>query len=80
DITAKIHLIELPLYAAALILLAQQFGITGAAMAWFGRVLFDTVLLYFIALIKFPRIRPTLKPLFGAALVTLLILAAVFAR
>ena len=80
DITAKIHLIELPLYAVALILLAQQFGITGAAMAWFGRVLFDTVLLYFIALIKFPSIRPTLKPLFGAALVALLILAAVFAR
>ncbi|HQS03944.1 MAG TPA: hypothetical protein PK693_12300, partial [Halothiobacillus sp.] len=65
---------------AALILLAQQFGITGAAMAWFGRVLFDTVLLYLIALIKFPSIRPTLKPLFGAALVALLILAAVFAR
>lgn len=80
DLTAKVHMAELPLYAAALIVLAQEFGITGAAMAWFGRVLFDTALLYLIAIIKFPSIRPTLKPLFGAALVALLILAAVFAR
>jgi O-antigen/teichoic acid export membrane protein len=80
DITAKIHLIELPLYAAALVLLTQQFGITGAAMAWFCRVLFDTVLLYGIAIRQFPRIRPTLKPLLGAALVALALLAAVFAR
>lgn len=78
DITAQIHMAELPLYAAALIVLAHQFGITGAAIAWFGRVLFDTVLLYLIAIIKFPGIRATLKPLFGAAIMALLILAAVF--
>ncbi|MGC8698303.1 MAG: MATE family efflux transporter, partial [Halothiobacillus sp.] len=76
DITAKIHLIELPLYAAALVLLTQQFGITGAAMAWFARVLFDTVLLYGIAIAQFPSIRATLRPLMGAALLALTILAA----
>lgn len=80
DITAKIHLIELPLYAAALVLFTQHWGITGAAIAWFSRVLFDSVALYGIAIRQFPRIRPTLKPLFGAALLALVILAAVFAR
>ncbi|MHB9021012.1 MAG: MATE family efflux transporter [Halothiobacillus sp.] len=78
DITAKIHLIELPLYAVGLVVLTHEFGITGAAMAWFGRVLFDTALLYLMATLQFPTIRPTLKPLFAAAITAMLILAAVF--
>jgi len=80
DLTAKIHLIELPLHAAVLVLLTQAFGITGAAIAWFARVLFDAVLLYLIAIIQFPSIRATLRPLMGAALLALAILAAIFAR
>jgi O-antigen/teichoic acid export membrane protein len=78
DITAKIHLIELPLYAVALIVLTHTFGITGAAMAWFSRVLFDAVLLYLIAIVQFPDIRPTLKPLFAVIIIAMLALTAIF--
>lgn len=48
DLTAWLHLVELPLYAAALWGLAHRFGIVGVAMAWTFRVTLDTsVLLYF---------------------------------
>lgn len=49
DITAKIHLVETPLYLPALYLLVQHFGIVGAAMAWAGRLLIETYLLFMFA-------------------------------
>jgi O-antigen/teichoic acid export membrane protein len=49
DITAKLHLIELPLYLVAVWMLTERFGIRGTAMAWTGRVALDAVLLFFFA-------------------------------
>jgi len=45
DITAKLHIIELPLFLAALFFLLHQYGIPGAAWAWVGRMVFDAVAL-----------------------------------
>lgn len=44
-ITARIHLMEVPVYLAALVLLLQTYGIVGAAMAWSGRMILDALLL-----------------------------------
>lgn len=49
DITGKLHLVELPLYAAAIYLLSQRFGLEGVAMAWVLRVAVDTAVLYVAA-------------------------------
>jgi O-antigen/teichoic acid export membrane protein len=49
DITAKLHLVELPVYIAALWVLVQRHGIEGAAIAWTGRVAIDAVLLFLFA-------------------------------
>ena len=49
DITAKIHLIELPLYLCLLWPMIQQFGINGAACAWMLRSAIDSSLLYLIS-------------------------------
>jgi O-antigen/teichoic acid export membrane protein len=49
NVTAKLHLLELPLYLAAVWLLTKRLGITGTALAWTGRVLVDTVLLFVLA-------------------------------
>jgi len=49
DLTAKVHLFELPLYLAALWWLVQRLGIEGAAIAWTGRVALDTVVLFWLA-------------------------------
>lgn len=49
DLTAKLHLIELPLYFAALWWLTKTFGIEGAAMAWTARVTADALFLFGLA-------------------------------
>jgi len=46
DLTAKFHLIELPLHLAALYLGISLWGITGAALAWSLRAAIDAVLLF----------------------------------
>jgi O-antigen/teichoic acid export membrane protein len=42
DVTAKLHLAELPLYLAVLWWLVHAHGITGAAIAWTARAALDT--------------------------------------
>jgi O-antigen/teichoic acid export membrane protein len=49
DITAKLHLLELPFYATMLLLLVRHMGIQGAAVAWTIRIIVDTLLLYVIS-------------------------------
>jgi O-antigen/teichoic acid export membrane protein len=49
DLTAKLHLIELPLYLAALFSLTRMQGIEGAAIAWTARMAFDALALFALA-------------------------------
>ncbi len=49
DFAAKLLLIELPFYLLALWWLLGAYGIEGAAMAWVGRIVVDTVILFFMA-------------------------------
>ena len=49
DLTAKLHLVELPIYAVTLWLLVGRYGIIGAAVAWVLRVAVDTTCLFAIA-------------------------------
>jgi O-antigen/teichoic acid export membrane protein len=49
DVTAKLHLIELPLYLAAVWWLTLRFGIAGVAIVWVGRAVLDAVVLFFLA-------------------------------
>jgi len=46
DLTAKLHLIELPVYLTALVVLTKRYGVEGAAIAWSGRCALDMVLLF----------------------------------
>jgi O-antigen/teichoic acid export membrane protein len=49
DLTAKLHLLELPFYLVCVSLLIHLHGITGAAIAWTMRVSVDAILLFFLA-------------------------------
>lgn len=49
ELIAKLHLIELPLYVMAILVLVRTLGLPGAAIAWTGRVSIDTVALLIIA-------------------------------
>jgi O-antigen/teichoic acid export membrane protein len=42
DITAKLHLIEFPVYAAMIVLFGRALGVVGVALAWTLRVSIDT--------------------------------------
>jgi len=49
DLTAKIHLIELPIYLISLFILIKMYGINGAAIAWLIRSIADLVLFNIVA-------------------------------
>ena len=49
DLTAKLHLIELPLYLLTAWWLIGIYGIEGAAIAWVARIVVDTVFLFGMA-------------------------------
>jgi O-antigen/teichoic acid export membrane protein len=49
NITAKLHLFELPFYLMTVWTLTRRLGIEGAAIAWTGRIVLDTVLLFFFS-------------------------------
>lgn len=49
DITAKLHLIELPLYLGVVWTLTRHMGIEGTAIAWTLRVLLDSILICWCA-------------------------------
>ena len=50
DITAKIHLIELPCYLGLLVMLLMHQGVIGAAIAWTVRAVIDMLLLLIYSL------------------------------
>ncbi len=56
DLTAKLHMIELPCYLITLWLLLLSRGIEGAAIAWFVRAAVDSFSLFGIAYMLLPAI------------------------
>jgi O-antigen/teichoic acid export membrane protein len=79
DLTAKLHLIELPFYAVALFWLTKAQGIEGAAIAWTVRSGFDALVLFVLAK-RFLPPRPSIRfqmPLFVGASLTALAVASV---
>jgi O-antigen/teichoic acid export membrane protein len=58
DLTAKLHLVELPFYLLAVWWLIGAYGIEGAAIAWVVRAVFDALILFAIAARFLPCILP----------------------
>lgn len=57
DVTGRLHLIELPLYAVILVTLTWRFGVVGAASAWSIRALADFGMLFVASSRLFPTVR-----------------------
>jgi O-antigen/teichoic acid export membrane protein len=71
DITAKLHALEVPIYAVMLFTLVHAMGITGAALAWMLRVSLDAVALFVFSHRLLPENRivfPRLALMVAAAL------------
>lgn len=73
DLTAKIHLLELPFYLVGVWWLTGIYGIDGAAAAWTGRVTVDALFLFLMAWRLLRDTGAGKRPLLiiGLALVTL---------
>ena len=68
DLTAKLHLIELPFYLLILWWLLGTLGIVGAAIAWVVRVAVDTLFLFAMAQRLLQSVSPlSLRLVFMAA-------------
>ncbi len=76
DLTAKLHLIELPLYLGSASLLILHYGIVGAAAAWVLRASFDLAGTAWMAARRAPGSGASLRRVSAAALLTLILLGA----
>lgn len=63
DITAKLHLIELPVYLVMLWFFINSMGIVGAAVAWLVRVVIDSSL-YFLIFYRLSPVKGGRRPAF----------------
>jgi O-antigen/teichoic acid export membrane protein len=54
DVSAKLHILEVPVYLLAAIFAIGNFGILGAALVWTGRALFDAALHFYFSEKLFP--------------------------
>lgn len=67
DITARLHLLELPVFLTAIWQLTRHFGIEGTAIAWACRCTVDAVILFALAHRLWPRRGTTKFAAAGAA-------------
>ena len=65
DLTARLHLVELPLYLAALWAMIASHGVVGAAITWAGRVIVDAVVLFAFVWRLVPEARSRMLQLAG---------------
>jgi O-antigen/teichoic acid export membrane protein len=75
DLTAKLHVAELPFYAVLLFVLTKTMGIAGVAIAWTARVAADTIVLLVFSATRLPEARVYLRK--SARLVAVLLAALV---
>jgi len=79
DLTAKLHLTELPFYLLILWWLLGAYGIVGAAIAWVLRVTVDTLILFMMSHRLLPSVSQlTTRPMFMVGIVLfVLVLGAI---
>lgn len=70
DLTARLHLVELPLYLGALWVMIASYGVVGAAITWAARVIVDAVVLYAFVWRLVPECRQEIRRAVGGALAT----------
>ena len=71
DLTAKLHLAEIPFYVVAAWWLITHYGVTGAAIAWVTRIAADAVALFWMAERVNPDCARCHRQLLAASLVAL---------
>jgi O-antigen/teichoic acid export membrane protein len=76
DLTARLHLAELPIYLAALWWLTDRYGLVGVAMAWSVRAAVDTTALFLLAARHLPTTASQTRTMLFIALGVSVVLGA----
>lgn len=80
DLTAWVHVAEFPLYCGVFFWAATHFGVRGAALIWFGRVIVDFACMVFLLKVQ-ERTRGLLvTPELAAILISVLVLITAVVR
>jgi O-antigen/teichoic acid export membrane protein len=77
DITAILHVGELPVYALLLVVLTKTLGLAGVAIAWTVRVAIDTAVMLWMSSGRLPEAKRALWRSSGVCAVLLAVLAGV---
>lgn len=75
DLSAKFHVLQLPLYLALLWFLLRDYGIEGAAIAWTLRILLDGVMLALAVATVVPECRKVVRAFTPYALAGVFVLS-----
>lgn len=75
DLTAKLHLVELPFYLLLLWFLSTRIGIQGVAIAWMVRAVVDMLFLFWLAGQSLVALKKSIFPMSVTLLVALATLA-----
>lgn len=78
DITAKLHLCEMPLFVVVLWLFMQRWGVEGAAVAWTARIVVDTLLLFLLAILNVPEMARQQYSVLTTIVITTIMIAAIW--
>ncbi len=69
DLTARLHLVELPLYLVALWAMIASYGVVGAAITWAARVVVDAIVTFAFVWRLVPEGRPRILQLAASSAV-----------
>ncbi|MHB9111383.1 MAG: flippase [Thermoleophilia bacterium] len=80
DITAKLHLFQLPFYVLAMWWALASYGITGAAIVWAGRIIMEAVIFFVIVELNIVRCEKNAiqKILLGVGLAIFAMISGIF--
>lgn len=79
DLTAKIHLAEVPFYCLFLWWILPRYGVEGAAIAWTLRISSDMAAFFFLGWRLLPQARATIAQVVPLIAIAVLLLCAGFA-
>ena len=74
DLPAWVHMAEFPLYCGAFYLAATHYGVRGAALVWFGRMILDFASMVILLKVQEKRLRLLVAPELAAIVISVVVL------
>jgi O-antigen/teichoic acid export membrane protein len=80
DLPAWVHMAEFPLYCGAFFWAATHYGVRGAALVWFGRVILDFACMVILLRVEENTLGPLVAPELAAIAISIIVLLVASVR